>query len=90
MVKVYLNKIKDSNHELAIAIKKNFEAGMKPRQISELFKISKQRINYWIHHPVKYKRKRRKKLTRNEKLILIKWAKDKPINLFPQKNTKKI
>ena len=54
---------------------------MKPQKISELFKISKQRVNYWIHHGVLNKRKRITKLTRNEKLILIKWAKDKPINL---------
>ena len=85
MVKVFINKIKDSNHELAIAIKKNYEAGMKPQKISELFKISKQRVNYWIHHGVLNKRKRRTKLTRNEKLILIKWAKDKPINLASAK-----
>ena len=56
------HKIKDSNHELAIAIKKNFEAGMKPSKISELFKISKQRVNFWIHYPVKNGRKRRKKI----------------------------
>ena len=85
MVKVYLIKIKDSNHELAIAIKTNFEAWIKPRQISELFKISKQRINYIIHHSKKEKRKRRTKLTGNEKLILVKWARDKPINLASAK-----
>ena len=33
----------------------------------------------------KKKRKRRTKLTRNEKLILVKWARDKPINLASAK-----
>ena len=78
MVKVFQNKIKDSNHELAIAIKKNYEAGMKPQKISQLFKISKQRVNYWIHHGVPNKRKIRIKLTINEKLILIKGQKINP------------
>ena len=59
MVKVIINKIKDSNHELAIDIKKNFEAGMKPRKISDLFKISKQRVNYWMHHDIIKKEKER-------------------------------
>ena len=59
MVKIMPHKIKDINHISAIAIKKNYEAVMKPKNISELFKISKQRINYWIHHPAQIKRKRR-------------------------------
>ena len=75
-----LIKVKDHNHELSIAIKKNYEAGMRPKEIAKLFKISKQRINYWIHNPIIYKRKRRTKLTRNERNLIIKWAKDKPIN----------
>ena len=85
MVKYNPNKIKDSNNQLSIGIKKNYEARMKPKKISELFNISKQRINYWIHHSVKNKRKRRTKLTRNEKILLIKWAKDKPTNLASAK-----
>ena len=31
---------KDKNHEYAIAIKKNYNAGMKPIQIAKLFNIS--------------------------------------------------
>ena len=85
MVKIVLHKIKDINHELSIVIKKNYEAGMKPKNIIELFKISKQRINYWIHHHVQIKKKRRTKLTLNEKLILIKWGKDRLINLSSAK-----
>ena len=49
-------------------------AGMKKKEISKLFHISKQRINYWLHHKIKIKRKRKTKLTRNEKLMLAKWA----------------
>ena len=60
--------------------KKNHEAGMKEIQISKLFKISPQVVNYWIHNEIK-PRKRRTKLTRNEKNMLIKWAKNKPINI---------
>lgn len=78
-------KIKDKNHEFAIAIKKNYEAGMRPKDIAQLFNLSKQRVNYWIHHPIKKTKKRREKLTRNERLYLIKWAKDKPINLASAK-----
>ena len=52
MVKDFLNKIKDSDHELAFVIKKNSEAGMKTRKISDILKISKQRFNYWIHHSI--------------------------------------
>ena len=58
-------KIKDKNHHLAITIKVNYAAGMKPKEIASLFQISKQRVNYWIHRPIKT-RKRRTKLTRKE------------------------
>ena len=71
-------KIKDNNHHLAIAIKKNYSAGMKAKDIAKLFKISKQRVNYYVHNSNKI-RKRRTKLTRKEINILVKWAKDKPI-----------
>lgn len=85
MVKCYPQKNKDSKRELAIAIRKNFEAGMKPRDISKLFNITKQRVNYCIHHSTYNKRRRRSKLSRNEKNMLIKWAKDKPINIASAK-----
>ena len=51
------NYIPDKNHHLAIVIKKNFEAGMKPIDIANLFGISKQRVNYWLHTPLKKARK---------------------------------
>ena len=76
---------KDKNHEYAIAIKKNFSAGMKPIQIAKLFNISPQKVNYWIHHPIVYHKNRRMKLTRNERNIIIKWAKNKPINIASAK-----
>ena len=50
-------KIKDKQHHLTIAIKENFAHGMKPKEIADLFHLSKQRENYWIHHIIK-KRKR--------------------------------
>ena len=71
-------KIKDKQHHLAIAIKENFAHGMKPKGITELFHLSKQRGNYWLHHIIK-KRKRRPKLNRREINLIVKWAKDKPI-----------
>ena len=71
-------KIKDKKHHLAIAIKENFAAGMKPKDIAKLFNLSKQRVNYWIHSSIR-KRKRRSKLTRKEINIIVKWAKNKPI-----------
>ena len=71
-------KIKDNNHHLAIAIKQNYPAGMKAKDIANLFNISKQRVNYWFHGSIKT-RKRRTKLTRKEINMLVKWAKDKPI-----------
>ena len=49
---------KYKNHALANAIRKNHEAGMKAIEIAKLFKISPQRINYWIHTEV-VPRKRR-------------------------------
>ena len=66
------NYIPDKNHHLAIAIKKNFEAGMKPIDIAKFFQISKQRVNYWLHTPLK-KRTRRTKLTRKEINTIVKW-----------------
>ena len=71
-------KIKDNNHHLVIAIKQNYSARMKAKDIANLFHISKQRVNYWIHSSIKT-RKRRTKLTRKEINMLVKWAKDKPI-----------
>ena len=71
-------KIKDKNHHLAIAIQENFAHGMKPKEIADLFHLSKQRVNYWLHHIIK-KRKRRTKLNRREINLILKWAKDKPI-----------
>lgn len=40
-----VSKIKDSNHEFVIAIKKNYEFGMKLIDITHLFNLSKQRVN---------------------------------------------
>ena len=71
--------------EYAITIKKNHEAGMKAIEIANLFGLSPQRVNYWIHHPIIYHNKRRTKLTKNESNIIIKWAKVKPINIFSVK-----
>ena len=75
------NFLPNTKHHLPIAIKKNYEAGMKPKEIAKLFGISKQRVNYWIHTPLK-KRIRRTKLTRKEINKIVKWAKDKPIMAF--------
>ena len=69
---------KYKNHNLAIAIQMNHKAGMKAKAIADLFKISKQRVNYWLHHSIK-KRIRRTKLTRKEINKIVKWARDKPI-----------
>jgi len=71
--------------EYAITIKKNHEAGMKAIEIANLFGLSPQRVNYWIHHPITYHKKRRTKLTKNERNIIIKWARDKPINIASAK-----
>ena len=75
---ILMVKIKDKNHHLAIAIQENYSAGMKAKDIASLFKISKQRVNYWIHRSIKT-RKRRTKLTRKEINMIVNWAKDKPI-----------
>ena len=75
----YFQKYK--NQKLGNAIIKNHEAGMKFKDIAKLFKISRQRVNYWIHNKIIMPRKRRTKLTRNEKNIIIKWAKNKPTNI---------
>ena len=58
---------------------------MKPIQIAKLFNISSQKVNFWVHHPIVYKRKRRMNLTRNERNIIIRWAKNKPINISSAK-----
>ena len=73
MVKYLPNK-----RNLDIAIRENYAAGMKAKKIAELFQISKQRVNYWIHNSVR-KKKRRRKLSRKEINMIVKWAKDKPI-----------
>ena len=83
MVKSFLPKNK--RNELAIAIKKNYEAGMKPIEISRLFNIAKQTVNYWLHHPIVIKRKRRTTLNRKEINLIIRWARDKPIHLCSAK-----
>ena len=70
---------------IAITIKTNYQAGMKPIYIAQLLKVSKQVVNYWIHHPIIEKRRRRTKLTRKEKNLIVRWAKDKPINLVSAK-----
>ena len=49
MVKL-VPKVKISNKNTAIAIKRNFQAGMKPKVIAALFGVSNQKENYWIHH----------------------------------------
>ena len=51
MVKYLPNK-----RNLAIAIRENYAAGMKAKKIAELFQISKQRVNYWIHNSVRKKK----------------------------------
>ena len=76
----FFSKIKDPKHHFAIAIKKNYDAGMRLKDIAKLFNLSKQRVNYWLHHDIITKRKRREKLTRNERSFILKWAKDKPVN----------
>ena len=58
---------------------------MKAKDISKFFGISKQRVSYWLYHPIIKKRKRREKLNRNERNLIIKWAKDKPINFASAK-----
>ena len=80
-----LPKSKFSKKDTAIAIKRNFQAGMKPIDIANLFKISKQIVNYHIHHGTDERKARRTKLNRNEKNLIIKWAKDRPISLASAK-----
>ena len=58
----FFSKIKDPKHHFAIAIKKNYDAGMRPKDIAKLFNLSKQRVNYWLHHEVSNKRKKEKNL----------------------------
>ena len=82
-------KEKPSKKNIAIAIQTNYYAGMKAKDIADLLKISKQRVNYWLHNEIKEKRKRRTKLTRREKNYLIKWAKDKPLSLVSAKKIQK-
>ena len=60
-------KIKDNNHHLAIAIKQNYSAGMKAKDIANLFNISKQRVNYWIHSSIKTRNKNNKANTQRNK-----------------------
>ena len=83
MVKEYIPKNK--RNELAITIKKLSETGMKQINIAKLFNISKKKVNYFIHNPIILKRKRRTKLIRKEKNLLVRWARDKPINLWSAK-----
>jgi len=54
---ILMVKIKDKNHHLAIAIKENYSAGMKAKDIANLFGISKQRVNYWIHRSMKTRKR---------------------------------
>ena len=54
MVKYIPNK-----RNLAGAIRENYAAGMKVKKIAELFQISKQRVNYWIHNSVRKKKKKK-------------------------------
>ena len=56
----------------------NYKTGMKTKAIAVLFSITKQRVNYLLHHSIK-KRIRRTKLTRKEINKIVKWARDKPI-----------
>ena len=78
-------KYKKKINQDAIAIKKNYSAGMKPIEIAKLFGISPQKVNYWVHHPIITHKKRRMKLKRNERSIIIKWAKNKSINIASAK-----
>ena len=86
MAKEYIPKNK--RNELAITIKKLHETGMKQINIAKLLNISKRKVNYWIHNPIILKRKRRTKLIRKEKNLLVRWARDKPINLWSAKKCK--
>ena len=71
-------KIKDEQHHLAIAIKENYAQRMKPKEIENLFHLSKQRVNYWINHIIN-KQKRRTKLNSRVIIKIVMWAKDMSI-----------
>lgn len=73
--------VKDKEHLLAKAIKENFAAGIRLKDIVSLYKINKQIVNYWIYNPI-WKRKRREKLSRKEINTIIKWVRDKLIIQF--------
>ena len=62
---------------------------MKPIEIVKLFNITKQKVNYWIHNPIIMRRKRRTKMTRKEINIIIKWARDRPVNLYSARKIQK-
>ena len=62
---------------------------MKPIEIAKLFNISKQKVNYWIHNPIIFHHKRRTKMTRKEINIIIKWARDRPVNLYSARKIQK-
>ena len=49
MVKI----VPDKRHNLDIWIQENFSAEIKPKEIANLFKIFKQKVNYRIHHIIK-------------------------------------
>ena len=62
---------------------------MKPIEISKLFNISKQKVNYWIHNSIIFHRKRRTKMTRKEINIIVKWARDRLVNLYSARKIQK-
>ena len=66
MVKL-VPKVKISNKDTAIAIKRNFQVGMKRKDIAALFGVSKQKVNYWIHHSTNKRKTRRAKLNKWKK-----------------------
>ena len=83
MVKEYFPK--NERNELAITIKKLYKTGMKQIDIAKLFNISKRKVNYLVHNPIILKKKRRRKLIQKEKNLIVRWARDKPINLWSAK-----
>ena len=79
---VKLKRFSNERKELVITIKKNYQIRMKAIDIAKLFQILKQNVNYWLHHPVIIKRKRRTKLIRRAEInIIIKCARDESINI---------
>ena len=62
---------------------------MKPIEIAKLFNISKKKVNYWINNPIILRRKRRTKMTRKEINIIVKWARDRPVNLYSARKIQK-